>query len=441
MAVRIAREPKENRVPAESRSAAMSVYKEITNCRICGNSNLESLIDLGVQSLTGVFPKSRSESVAVGPLELVKCVESPQTCGLVQLRHSFSAESMYGQSYGYRSGLNKSMVDHLRGLVSHVRAFASLNPGDLVLDIGSNDGTLLSCYEAPELLRVGMDPTAIKFRQFYPAGVHVIPDFFSRGRFLEQFGSKKAKIVTSVAMFYDLESPIDFMIQVRDILAEDGVWAFEQSYLPTMLETNSYDTICHEHLEYYGFRQIEFMARIAGLKIISASTNAANGGSFRIIAARDSSLLKEDSNAISQLKLYEASCHLEAAATYESFRKRVHDHRDQLRAFLGELARRGERVMGYGASTKGNVLLQFCDISSKELPCIAEVNPDKFGLFTPGTSIPIVSEEEARQMQPDALLVLPWHFRPFIIQREHAFLSAGGRLIFPLPRLETVSHA
>jgi NDP-4-keto-2,6-dideoxyhexose 3-C-methyltransferase len=419
-------------------SPASWTYDEVKRCRICGNSALEPIIDLGVQALTGVFPRTLSEEVPSGPLQLVKCAETAHSCGLVQLRHSFPKSRMYGRDYGYRSGLNQSMVDHLFGLVSEVRKVVSLSPGDIVLDIGSNDGTLLSAFAEPGLMRVGIDPTAQKFRQFYPEGVSIIADFFSSERFQAEFESRKAKVVTSVAMFYDLEDPLAFMGQVHDILADDGVWVFEQSYLPTMLDTNSYDTICHEHLEYYSLKQIDFMAHLAGLKLLNVEPNAANGGSFRVTAAKRSSTLKENQETIARFRVEESVQRLESTATYESFCQRVLRHRDQLIELLDDTTKRGERVLGYGASTKGNVLLQFCNITPKQLPCIAEVNPDKFGCFTPNTGIPIVSEQEAKRMNPDALLVLPWHFRSFIVRREADFLASGHRLIFPLPAIDTV---
>jgi hypothetical protein len=332
------------------------------------------------------------------------------------------------------------MVDHLYKLASDVQAFVSLKAGDIVLDIGSNDGTLLRAFDVPALVRVGMDPTAKKFEQFYPVGVRIVPDFFSKGRFEAEFARGKAKIVSSIAMFYDLEDPIDFMNQIRDILADDGVWVFEQSYLPIMLDQNSYDTICHEHVEYYSFRQIEFMAQLAGLKVLDVQLNSANGGSFRVIAAKRSSA-PEQQESCASFRADEEVRGLAEMAAYDSFRQRVYRHRDELTGLLENLAKRGDQVLGYGASTKGNVLLQFCGITPKHLSCIADVNPDKLGCFTPQTGIPIVSEQDAKRMGPDAFLVLPWHFRPFIVRREADFLSAGHRLIFPLPAIDIVSHA
>ena len=408
-------------------------------CRLCGNSALESVLALGEQALTGVFPKSVDEKVTRGPLELVKC-HGQEACGLVQLGHSYDFGELYGESYGYRSGLNASMVAHLRDKVSRVRGYvAELTADDLVLDIGSNDGTLLGFY--PETVtRVGMDPTAAKFREHYAPGIEVVTDFFSATEFQKRFGNRKARIITSIAMFYDLEAPLHFVEQIASILAEDGVWHFEQSYLPAMLQINAYDTICHEHLEYYGLKQIQWMTDRCGLKIVDVELNAANGGSFAVTVAGSGSRMRENRAAIERILAEESQQELETLRPYQEFRERVFAHRDKLRSTLESLRQGGARILGYGASTKGNVILQFCGFTQAEIPAIAEVNPDKFGRFTPGTGIPIISEAEARAIKPDYFLVMPWHFRENLMERESVFLNGGGRMIFPLPEIEIVER-
>ena len=414
-------------------------YTEIRACRICGNSQLDPVFDLGIQHLTGVFPKSAEAQRALtrGPLELVKCRSgaSGDACGLLQLRHSYRAPEMYGASYGYRSSLNRSMVEHLHGKVRRILERRPLRAGECVLDIGSNDGTLLAAYPPQAgLQRIGMDPSAEKFRKYYPADVRLVVDYFSAARFTEAAGPRKAAIVTSIAMFYDLERPLDFVRQVKDILAEDGVWVFEQSYMPAMLETGSYDTICHEHVEYYALAQIRWMMERAGLRILEVERNAVNGGSFSVTAGKSGA----PEISVEQLLEAERSAGLDSPATYERFARRAERHRDELTGLIRDLKRQGRSVLGYGASTKGNVILQFCRLSAEDLPCIAEVNEDKFGAFTPGTGIPIVSEREAKERRPDYLLVLPWHFRDNILGRERSYLAGGGKLIFPLPEIETV---
>jgi hypothetical protein len=224
----------------------MSAYRAISCCRIGKSKNLISVLNLGFQALTGVFPKSADEPVTIGPLELVWSPDS----GLLQLKHSYDASEMYGDNYGYRSGLNQSMVDHLTNKVRYLERLAGSKSGDVVLDIGSNDATTLKAYSVSGLKRVGIDPTGRKFAEYYPSGIKLVPDFFSAAGYRSVI-KQPAKIVTSIAMFYDLEDPIQFAKEIESILADDGIWHFEQSYMPSMLRTKAYDTVCHEHIEYY----------------------------------------------------------------------------------------------------------------------------------------------------------------------------------------------
>ena len=410
------------------------MFTETKHCRICESTELASIVNLGEQSLTGVFPKSRDAKITSGPLELVKCVGG---CGLVQLRQSYDLDEMYGLNYGYRSGLNRSMVEHLHELVDVVRGIADPKAGDLVIDIGSNDSTLLQAYPKDGPSLVGIDPTGKKFKQYYPSHIDLISEFFSAAAIRSHFGDRKAKAITSIAMFYDLEKPIDFMTQIHDVLADDGVWLFEQSYMPTMLDVNAYDTICHEHLEYYGLAQIKWMTDRVGFKIVDVWLNNVNGGSFAVMVATRDSGYPEATAKIDALLRDEETRGLHTLAPFEQFKARIFEHRDKLLEFIHTAKREGKTILGYGASTKGNVILQFCKLTTADIPSIAEVNEDKFGCFTPGTFIPIISEREARALKPDYLLVLPWHFKQTIIQRERDYLASGGKLVFPLPAIET----
>jgi hypothetical protein len=407
---------------------------KINKCRLCQSDQLRSLLDLGEQAFTGIFPKLENEKVPIGQLELVKC----DKCDLVQLGHSFDLNQMYGLNYGYRSGLNGSMVRHLNAKVADLTSKLDLKEGDLVIDIGSNDGTTLRAYPDRGLTFVGIDPTAEKFRKYYPSDVKIIPNFFSAALVKNCFPNRKAKVVTSFSMFYDLEDPVTFMKEVSGILADDGLWTFEQSYLKSMLETTSYDTICHEHLEYYGLKQILLMADLAGLKIIDVDLNEVNGGSFSIYAAKIESKFQINQKKLDEMIAEEERYGLYSIKTFEKFAAKAQEHRKIIRQFFDQARAQGKKVIGYGASTKGNVLLQYCGITADDLMCIAEVNEDKFGSFTPGTLIPIVSEASARRMNPDYYFVLPWHFREGIVKREAEFMREGGNLIFPLPKFEVV---
>jgi hypothetical protein len=407
---------------------------KISACRISGSKNLITVLDLGLQSLTGVFPKKLDTPITVGPLKLVWCPES----GLLQLRHSYDLAEMYGMNYGYRSGLNQSMVQHLQHKVNYLQRLHPLTSGDIVLDIGSNDATLLSAYNINGLNRIGIDPTGKKFSEFYQNGIELVPDFFTARAFQSKFQTRKAKIVTSIAMFYDLEKPRDFVADVYEILDDDGVWHFEQSYMPTMLRMNSYDTVCHEHLEYYSLGVVKNLIEQCGLKLIDVQMNAVNGGSFAVTVAKKSSNIKSNNTVIDWLLGQEDRMGLHTPKPFRDFEERVFRHRDDLSRLIRSLNADNKKVVGYGASTKGNVLLQFCNFTNQDIACIAEVNPDKFGSFTPGTHIPILSETEVRAMKPDYMLVLPWHFRDSIIRREAEYLASGGKLIFPLPEIEII---
>ena len=412
----------------------MTAYRKLQACRLSGSEHLVSVLNLGQQALTGVFPKSREQPITSGPLELVWCPDS----GLLQLGHSYDPGEMYGENYGYRSGLNQSMVDHLTDKVSFLERTAGLCSGDVVLDIGSNDATTLKAYATAGLTRIGIDPTGEKFRAYYPNGIGLIPDFFSAAAF-RSASAAPAKIVTSISMFYDLESPVAFAQQVASVLAPDGVWHFEQSYMPSMLRMNSYDTICHEHLEYYSLHVVKKILDATDLQLVDVGTNAVNGGSFAVTATLKSNRSIRPNHAVIDWLLHqEERMDLGTPKPYRDFEERVFRHRQDLVRLIHALNADGKIILGYGASTKGNVMLQFCGFSSAELPAIAEINPEKFGSFTPGTHIPIVSETDARAMAPDYFLVLPWHFKSGIVRREKEFLQRGGKLIFPFPEIEII---
>jgi hypothetical protein len=407
---------------------------EVRKCRISKSEHLVKVLDLGKQSLTGVFPQSKHETITTGPLELVWCPES----GLLQLGHSYDLSEMYGDNYGYRSGLNQSMVAHLQQKVKQLERLRPVQAGDFVVDIGSNDATLLAAYAAKSIRRLGIDPTGEKFRQFYSDGIDLIPSFFSADEVASYAPTCKADIVTSISMFYDLESPAQFVSDIAKILSADGIWHFEQSYMPSMLRTNAYDTVCHEHLEYYSLGVVKRLLEQHGLKIVDVQMNAVNGGSFAVTASHANSSFPVNSAVIEWMLDQEDRMGLSTPAPYRHFEERVFRHREDLVRLIRALRAENKQIVGYGASTKGNVLLQFCGFNENDLCCIAEVNPDKYGCYTPGTHIPIVSEAEARKMNPDYMLVLPWHFKDSILRREAEYLAGGGKLIFPMPDIEIV---
>ena len=350
------------------------------------------------------------------------------------LQHSYDLGEMYGQNYGYRSGINPSMVGHLHGKVKRILAQNTLPHDALILDIGSNDSTTLQAYPRSNFTLVGIDPTGVKFSSYYPPHIQLIPDFFSSGKIVERFGTRKAAVITSFSMFYDLEDPLSFMREIADVLADDGIWVFEQSYMPTMLARNSYDTVCHEHLEYYDLKQIQWMADKVGLKIIDVELNEVNGGSFSVVAAKQSAK-RTPTGAVGKILEQEKRLNLDGLEPYRAFERRVRKCRQDLLDFIDKSKRENRTIVGVGASTKGNVILQYCGITEADIAEIGEVNTDKYGSFTPGSLIPIVPQDKVLASRPDFLVVLPWHFRSFF-ESNPAF--KGVNLVFPLPELEIV---
>lgn len=405
------------------------MLNEITSCRICSNRSLESVIDLGVQYLTGVFPTPLdADKVAKGPLELVLCA-GEQGCGLVQLRHSYPPGEMYGESYGYRSGLNPTMVSHLGQLVARAREIVELRPGDAVLDIGSNDGTTLGFFDESFKL-IGIDPAATKYERFYRPDIERVSDFFSANVANRALGGQKAKLILSIAMMYDLEDPVAFAREVAQCLSPDGLWIFEQSYLPSMVDKLAYDTICHEHIEYYGVRQLDRILREAGLKIVGLNFNESNGGSVCVLAAHDRCKMYEARTDVGSVIEKEIARGFGGTVLYKQFADRISQNRTMIRTDLAKWKHDRKVVFGLGASTKGNVLLQYLNISPDDIPIIGDINPDKHGHVTPGTMLPIISEEECVALRPDVFFVLPWHFSSFFERAPHL---KGSALYFPLP--------
>ena len=407
---------------------------ELKECRICKGTHLKTVLDLGEQELTGVFPRTEKEKVTLGKLGLVWC----EDCGLLQMGYSYPLSEMYGMNYGYRSGLNQSMVDHLTNKIRGLEKLANLKVGDIVVDIGSNDCTSLNAYTVP-CHRVGIDPTGMKFSEFYPRDITLIMDFFTAKKYIGLYGTgQKAKIVTSIAMFYDLEDPQTFVNDVKEILEPDGIWHLEQSYMPAMLRQLAYDTVCHEHLEYYSFRIIRKLAETAGLRVVDVQTNDINGGSFAVTICHKDAPYKSNTPVINWMAKQEVKAWFDKSLPYNIFESRVKGHKKDLMELLNALVADDKLILGYGASTKGNVMLQYCGITKKHIPAIADVNPDKFGCVTPGTHIPIISEKEAKAMNPDYFFVFPWHFKQGILVREREWIKNGGKFIFPLPEIEIV---
>ena len=416
--------------------------KSRDSCRICGSKNLTSILNLGDQYFANYSPKSNDvvpfeEKI---PLELVRCDKSidPKSCGLVQLRHTTPPNLMYDR-YFYRSGINQTMTNNLNEIAKQAISKIKLNPNDIVIDIGCNDGTLLQNYKELPIRSVGFDPAKNMVQFSKQTGATIITEFFSAEEFIKNYGSEKAKIITSIAMFYDLEDPNQFVDDISKILHPDGIWILELSYLPLMLSQNAFDTIVHEHLEYYHLDALEFLLSKFNLKVVDIQLNDINGGSFRVVVQhKEKSIDNKSLEHITELREKEKNLSLHTNLQFDAFIKRINDEKDKLVTFIKNEVSRGKTVHCYGASTKGNTLLQFYDLDKKLVQFIADKNPDKWGRRTIGTDISIISEEESHSMSPDYFLILPWHFIKEFKEREKDYLKNGGKLLVPLPQFKVI---
>lgn len=411
------------------------MFYKINKCRVCGNEHLVSVFDLGNQYLSGIFPKKVDVDMYKGPLKLVKCEEISGGCGHVQLEHTFHLPTMYGENYGYRSGLNDSMVKHLQEKYEKISNFLDFQKGDLVIDIAGNDGTFLGFF-SPELKLVSIDPTSKKFSKYFKNHVDYIADFFTEKIFRKYFGEQKVKLVTSFSMFYDLEDPCQFAKEVKNIIdPQEGIWVLEQSYMPEMVKVNSFDTVCHEHLSYYGMRQIKYIMDQAELKIIDFEFSDVNGGSISVIVAPISSHYEECVEKLEEILLLEVKNKFHTTEPWEDFSERIDVCRTEFFNLIHKFKKQGLKIAGLGSSTKGNVLLQSWGITSNDIEVIGDVNPDKYESFTPGTWIPIKNEDVIIN-DYDVFVILPWHFKNFFISSEK---FKNKKLLFPLPNPEVIS--
>lgn len=409
-------------------------------CRISGEP-LSECIDLGYQYVSNFVKPGNEKDGEIGSLKLGIGPKS----GVPQLFDSFPQEKMY-RHYWYRSGVNDSMRNHLRGIVESAMSLVHLNPGDTVLDIASNDGTMLAFY--PETLnRIGIDPSNVAAdSELYGGKITLINDFFSVKAF-HAVTDAKAKIITIIAMFYDIEEPMDFLHQIRKIIDDQGIMIIQLSYTPLMLDQNEFGNICHEHICYYTLESLKLLLEETGFEIFDVMTNPTNGGSIRVYATPKGStdLLSCPLHwlSIGRARLigtleYEKKEELSTPLPYLRFMHNIEKLKKETLEWLQRQAESGKKVIGYGASTKGNVLLQYYGITTDLIPCIAEANRSKWGLCTIGSGIPIISEEEMRMMKPDYLFVFPWFFIKYFLEREKILLAGGTRFVMPQPQLRIV---
>jgi hypothetical protein len=326
----------------------------------------------------------------------------------------------------------------LAELVSSTSEIAKPKSGDLVVDIGCNDGTLLRSYRTPGLIRVGFEPAENLGIDARKGTDWIFNDFFTARKFKEKFGERKAKIISSVAMFYDLEDPNTFVSDAKQILARDGVWVIQQNYLASMIEQNGFDNIGHEHLEYYSLGTMQALLKRHSLEIFGVETNDVNGGSFRTYIGHLGQY--EIKPSVNKIIRYEQTLQLNDPKTYAKFAENVSSIKRQLHELVVTETKKGKKVYVYGASNRGNTILQYCELDHTLIQKAADANPDKWGMKTVGTLIPIVSKEEARSDNPDYFLILPHHFLAEIKKEEENYLNGGGKLIVPLPYVRVIDN-
>jgi len=405
---------------------------KIKNCRNCKNTELFDLFSLGKISFTGRFSNTIHQNVPKAYLNVLMC----KKCKLVQLDRNFDLNYLYGKNYGYRTGINKTMTDHVRKIVRKCSTLIKLKPKQYVLDIGSNDATLLNFY-ANDIIKVGVDPLVNKYKKFYKKINYKISNFFKIKDIEKIKIKKKFKIISALSVFYDLRDPNKFIREIKKILDDKGVFVLEHVDLYYIIKNNIFDTICHEHLIFYSSKIIIEMMKNNGLKVFNHEYNEINGGSSRYYICHSKTNFKVSKN-INKVLLRENLQGIELKKTYKLFFTKILNEKIKLIKLIKKIKNEKQDIHGYGASTKGNVLLQFYNINNKVVNYIADRNPLKWNSFTPGTRIKIISESQSRKIKPHFYLVLPWHFKNEILIREKNIRKKGTKFIFPLPKVRVV---
>lgn len=435
-------------LPESLRNKNMNLVesKTIKECRICGNKVLSPIFSLGDLYVSDFLKEGEEKNGTKAPLDLVLCGEGDGGCGLLQLKHTVSHEAMY-RNYWYRSGISGMMQEELGDIVQKVKKIVPLRPGDSVIDIGSNDSTMLRLYNMQGLQTFGFEPATNLVEKYGREGVtKIMNDFFSFEAWEKELGSKKAQAITAIAMFYDLDDPNKFVADMAKCLDDNGLIVIQMLYLPSLLEKNAFDGICHEHLEYYSLASLERLLQKNGLEVVDVEFRPhVNEGSFRIYIRKvgggiSLSIPVDTQGRLSEIREKEKVLGLGSQEVYSRFADRVNDLKKRVTEFIHAEKEAGKTIYVYGASTKGNTLLQYFGLDSSVIEAAAERNPDKWGAKTVGTGIPIISEDQARANHPDYFLVLPWHFFPEFLKRESDFLAKGGKFIVPLPEFKVVGQ-
>lgn len=407
-------------------------FKKISKCRVCSSTKVNSVFDLANVPFTGKFPKSEKIKIPNSPLNLGMC----NKCKFVQLMHRFNSKYMYNDEYGYESGVNSTMRNHLKKIVNKIKKLKKLDKKSVVMDIASNDGTLLNFYPK-NVIKIGIDPILKRFKKNYKNIDYKISDFFSYKNFSKINLQKKVDVVTAFAVFYDIDNPNQFLRDIKKILKNDGILILEQSNLAKMINLNSFDTICQEHYGYYSTNVINLLLKKNNLTIFDLEYNDSNGGSSRYyIKHSENNKIKVNNKNIKKALNFENTLMLEKKSTYKKFYLRIKNIKAKCQKIIKKIQMQKKTIHGYGASTKGNVIINHFNINKNQMPFISDRNPFKNNRYTPGSKIKIISEKRSRFKNPDYYFVLPWHFKKEILIREKKMRAKGTKFIFPLPNFK-----
>ena len=423
----------------EQNNQLVKGIKNIERCRICQNNNLKHILTLGNQYLVD-FLDNKEDIDYVAPLELVLCSKNDMGCGLLQLKHTVPPDLLY-RKFWYKSGVNQTIRNDLEDIVRKAEEKIDLHDDDFVIDIGANDGTLLRFYKNSSLKLIGFEPATNLLEEANSGTFKIFNEYFNSKTFEESFGDKKAKIITSISIFYDLDNPHDFVEDITKILDENGIWILQMNYLVTMLENFAFDNIVHEHLEYYSLQSLEHLLDKHGLEVFDVDQNNINGGSIRAFIKFKNSNKFSISKRVNDVIAYEKKIKLSDEKTYLDFAEKIKSLKQQTCKFIKDEINNGKKFYVYGASTRGNTLLQYYGLNLQFIQGAAERNPAKWGKYIVGSMIPIISEEQARLEKPDYFLVLPWYFADEFVSREKKFLEGGGKFLIPLPQFKLIDSS
>ena len=401
------------------------------SCKNCKSRSLKKIIYIGNQPISSHFYTKKKHRLKNYSLDLYVC----QKCNLIQFKSLPKLDDMYGLNYGYRTSLSPLMIEHMKNKFLENKN-ELIKKKTYILDIGCNDGTFLNFFKKFKNVNLyGVDPSAEKFKRYHSKKINLVVDYFERKKIQKKFKDINFDLITSFAMFYDVEDPNSFCKDINNLLTKNGKWILELSYFPLLLQNLTYDQICHEHVTYYTLTTFENIIKKNGLKILDFNLNNINGGSIEIICSKKTAKHSPNKKKINLQKNFEKKINCKS---YQNFNNRVRNIKKTLNLFL---KKNKGKVIGYGASTKGNIVLNHCGIDSKKLKYICDANTYKHNRFTPGSNIKIISKQKMRTLKPKFLLVLIWSFRKEVIQQEKNYINDGGKLIFHLPKFHIVDKS